>query len=62
MYAVAIFLFDGVEVLDFAGPFEVFSVTSELNNYELFNVFTITGDGKGVTSVNNLQVQPGFRL
>ncbi|WP_293261915.1 MULTISPECIES: hypothetical protein [unclassified Microcoleus] len=27
---VAIFMFDDVEVLDFAGPFEVFSVTSEL--------------------------------
>ncbi|GEC89634.1 hypothetical protein DES34_11579 [Brevibacillus brevis] len=25
---VGIFLFDDVEVLDFAGPFEVFSVTS----------------------------------
>ena len=23
---IAIFIFDGVEVLDFAGPFEVFSV------------------------------------
>ena len=26
-----ILLFDDVEVLDFAGPFEVFSVTNELN-------------------------------
>jgi len=30
---VAILLFDDVEVLDFAGPFEVFAVTDELNNY-----------------------------
>ena len=36
---LAILIFDGVEVLDFAGPFEVFAVTSELNNYEPFNVF-----------------------
>ena len=28
---VAILMFDDVEVLDFAGPFEVFSVTSELS-------------------------------
>ncbi|MEG4117014.1 hypothetical protein QUA43_05890 [Microcoleus sp. N9_B4] len=28
---VAILMFDDVEVLDFAGFFEVFSVTSELN-------------------------------
>ena len=26
--------FDDVEVLDFAAPYEVFAVTSELNNYE----------------------------
>jgi putative intracellular protease/amidase len=28
----AILIFDDVEVLDFAGPFEVFSVTNELND------------------------------
>ena len=38
---VAILLFDDVEVLDFAGPFEVFAVTDELSDYKLFNVFTV---------------------
>ena len=33
---VAILLFDEVEVLDFAGPFEVFAVTDELRGYETF--------------------------
>ena len=37
---VAIFLFDEVEVLDFAGPFEVFAVTDELSNHTTLNVFT----------------------
>lgn len=31
-WRVGIFLFDDVEVLDFAGPFEVFSVTSMEND------------------------------
>lgn len=43
---VAILLFDDVEVLDFAGPFEVFSVTAELNNYECFDVYEVNADGE----------------
>lgn len=38
---VAILLFDNVEVLDFAGPFEVFSVTSEELKQKVFEVFTV---------------------
>lgn len=60
MYNLGIFLFNDIELLDFAGPYEVFSVTSELNNYELFNVFTITQDGKEIKSVNGLKIIPDF--
>ncbi len=38
---VAILMFDDVEVLDFAGPFEVFAVTDELRSHEAFNVVTV---------------------
>ena len=57
---VAIFIFDEVEVLDFAGPFEVFSVTSELNNYEPFNVFTVAEKPGAITTVNGLSVNPQY--
>jgi transcriptional regulator GlxA family with amidase domain len=57
---VAIFIFDEVEVLDFAGPFEVFSVTSELNNYEPFNVFTVAEKPGAITTVNGLSVNPKY--
>jgi transcriptional regulator GlxA family with amidase domain len=57
---VGILLFDEVEVLDFAGPFEVFSVTSELNDYRLLRVHTISKDGGLVTAVNGLKVQPEY--
>lgn len=60
MYNVGILLFNDIELLDFAGPYEVFSVTSELNNYELFKVFTVTQDGKEVKSVNGLKIVPDF--
>jgi transcriptional regulator GlxA family with amidase domain len=57
---VGIFLFNEVELLDFAGPFEVFTVTAELNDYQLFNVFTISESGKGIRTVNGLQVMPDY--
>ena len=60
MNNVGIFLFNDIELLDFTGPYEVFSVTSELNNYQLFKVFTISSDGTEIKSINGLRVVPDF--
>jgi transcriptional regulator GlxA family with amidase domain len=57
---VAIFIFNGVEVLDFAGPFEVFSVTAELNGYDYFNVYTFAEKPGAITTVNGLSVNPKY--
>ncbi len=57
---VGIFIFDNAEVLDFAGPFEVFSVTSELNNFELFDVFTVAKTKEAIAAVNGLSVNPKY--
>lgn len=57
---VAILLFDNVEVLDFAGPFEVFSSASNVHNDELFEVFTIAKEKRPISAVNGLSVNPGF--
>jgi transcriptional regulator GlxA family with amidase domain len=62
MLNVGILLFNGIELLDFAGPYEVFSVAAELYNYQLFNVFTITDDGAAIQSVNGLQVIPDYNF
>lgn len=59
---VGIFIFDDAEVLDFAGPFEVFSVTSQLNNYETHHVFTVGKSTDVVRAVNGLKVVPDFQF
>lgn len=59
-YKVGIYIFDDVEVLDFAGPFEVFAVTDELSDYQLFEVFTVSQDGKQISARNGLKVQPDY--
>ena len=59
---VGIFVFDDAEVLDFAGPFEVFSVASEIHNHTLFEVFLCSEDGGAITAVNGLSVNPHYAI
>ena len=61
---VGIFIFDEVEVLDFAGPFEVFSRTRLLKGAESrrsddsapFNPFTVSIDTKHLTATGGLKI------
>jgi len=59
---VAILVFDDVEVLDFAGPFEVFAVTDELHSHSEFNVFTVAPMPGTVRARNGLKVVPDHSL
>jgi transcriptional regulator GlxA family with amidase domain len=59
---VAILLFDDVEVLDFAGPFEVFAVTDELRGYDTFNVFTAAETLGTIRARNGLKVVPHYLI
>jgi transcriptional regulator GlxA family with amidase domain len=64
----AIFIFDGVEVLDFAGPFEVFSRTRLEPGVESrrsdgsapFDVFTVARSTAPVHATGGLRVLPHF--
>lgn len=55
---VAILIYDGVEVLDFAGPFEVFAVASEMHDHALFNVEMVAAENRPYIAVNGLKVLP----
>ena len=57
---IGILIFDEAEVLDFAGPFEVFAVCSELQNHKLFNVFTVAKKTSSINAVNGLSVNPTY--
>ena len=59
---IAILVFPDVEVLDFAGPFEVFAVTDELRGYETFHTFTVAMSSGPVRARNGLKVVPDFTL
>ncbi len=55
---VGILLFDEVEVLDFAGPFEVFSITESEDHEKLFAVTTFAQEKKLIKARNGLEVMP----
>jgi transcriptional regulator GlxA family with amidase domain len=59
---VAILIFDGVEVLDFAGPYEVFAVTDELRSHEVFRVATVAPLPGTVRANNGLKIIPDYTL
>lgn len=65
-WKVGILLFDDVEVLDFAGPFEVFAVTAlnrwQPDHHEPFKVTTISQTGECITARNGLKVTPDYSL
>jgi len=65
-WTIGIYLFDGVEVLDFAGPFEVFSTAARVHGRQEppspppFVVVTV-GHGPGpIVARGGLRVQPAF--
>ena len=59
---VAILIFPEVEVLDFAGPFEVFAVTNELTGFETFHTFTVAELPGSIRARNGLKIVPDFTL
>jgi transcriptional regulator GlxA family with amidase domain len=59
---VAILLFENVEVLDFCGPLEVFSVTGQERNPPPFNVYTVAEAAAPLRTINGLSVNPTFEL
>lgn len=65
---VGIYIYDDVEVLDFAGPFEVFSVASRVAVRQApdapppFTVFTVSRDGARVAARGRLGVAPAYGI
>lgn len=66
--SVGILLFPQVEVLDFAGPYEVFTAASRVARRrtrsveELFEVFTVAADRQLVRARGGMEVRPEYTL
>ena len=67
-HVVGIYLYDDVEVLDFAGPFEVFSTAARVKKRlepgapAAFQVFTLAESLRPIQARGGLVVQPRFEI
>lgn len=59
---VAILAFDDMEVLDFAGPYEVFNVAGELGEDNPFSVFSVGLTGAPAVGRGGFSVLPTYSL
>jgi transcriptional regulator GlxA family with amidase domain len=57
-FRVGIGIWDGVEELDFAGPYEVLTAWARLSEGRSISVETIASDGEAVTCAHGLRVLP----
>jgi transcriptional regulator GlxA family with amidase domain len=59
---VAILIFDDVEILDFAGPYEVFATTRQHDPEPPFYVYTVAEKAEPVSARNGLSVNPRYSI
>ncbi len=59
---VGILVFDEVEVLDFCGPYEVFSIANELRNQELFDIKLISTENIHLKGRNQFKFQADYTI
>ena len=58
---VGIYIYDDAEVLDFSGPFEVFSTASRISGTSsLFNVFLVGETGRTISARGGFKVNPAY--
>lgn len=59
---VGVLLFDRVEVLEFSGPYEVFSLANRLSDTELFKLQTVSYTGEPLRADGGLQLVPDYAM
>lgn len=57
---LAIFIFEGVQIIDYTGPFEVFGQAHGNNHQHIFNVYTVAEKAAPVTTAMGMTVVPKY--
>jgi transcriptional regulator GlxA family with amidase domain len=60
MKHIGIFSFNDMELMDFAGPYEVFTAVNEVSEFTHCRVYTISETGSTIKTINGLQVLSDF--
>jgi transcriptional regulator GlxA family with amidase domain len=58
---LAILIFDGVQIIDYTGPYETFGHTYT-NDGEAFNIYTVSEKTNAITTSMGMSVNPKFNF
>lgn len=61
-FNIGIYIYQDAEVLDFSGPFEVFSTASRLTDTPVFNVFLVAQDLSPVRARGGYSINPDYTI
>lgn len=61
-YKVAILIYEGVYLLDFAGPLEVFNDAMENDTSSAFQVYLVSPDGKPIKAHTGTEITPQYSV
>ena len=59
---IAIFVYDDIEILDFTGPYEIFSIADELRSGNLFNLFLVSEHKSRLIARNNFKFEADYQF
>ncbi len=62
MKNIGILVFDNVELLDFAGPFQVFSASNTCSTKKHFNILTVASSLSHIKTSNGLEIVPQYAI
>lgn len=62
MIQIGIYIYDNAEVLDFSGPFEVFTTAERIANKPTFNTFLINESNPIVNARANYKLIPDYQI
>ncbi|XPF94521.1 DJ-1/PfpI family protein [Colwellia sp. RE-S-Sl-9] len=62
MTNIGIYIYDNAEVLDFSGPFEVFTTAERISQQPLFNTFLINQANQIVNARANYKLVPDYQI
>lgn len=59
---IAVLIYDNVELMDFCGPYDVFSIANKISLENVFNIYTVSENIGEITTQNGLIVNSKFSI
>lgn len=59
---IAVLIYDDIELMDFCGPYDVFSMANKMNGKKLFNIYTVAEATGDIETQNGLIVKAKYSV